>query len=73
MLGFRKLKARWRLALATADLDRCRDEWTEAQERQDSRRMGIAAVRLRAARHEQLRLEREIAQLRGYPPKGVGR
>lgn len=64
MFGLRTLRAHWRLSCANAEFLRCKDEWKAAEERQDSRRMGIAAARLRAARNEQLRAERAIAQTR---------
>ncbi len=57
MFGFRILKARWRLARANADFLRCKDEWNEAEGRQDCRRMSIAAANLKAARHAQMQAE----------------
>lgn len=60
MIGFRTLNARWRLARANADFLRCKDEWNEAEARQDSRRMSIAAANLKAARSAQLEAERAL-------------
>jgi len=62
MIGFRILRARWRLARANAEFLRCKDEWNAAEERQDCRRLGLAAAELRAARNEQLRAERALAE-----------
>lgn len=57
MFGFRTLRARYRLAVAEADFLRCKDEWNEAEARQDSRRMSIAGANLKAARHAQMQAE----------------
>lgn len=67
MIGFRNLRARWRLARANAEFHRCKAEWNAAEERQDCRRLGLAAARLRSARNEQLRAERGLAQTRRQP------
>lgn len=57
MVGFRTLMARWRLARANADFLRCKDEWAEAEARQDCRRMSVAAANLKAARNAQMQAE----------------
>lgn len=64
MFGFRTLRARLRYARASAEVARCRDEWGAAEERQDTRRMGEAGARLRAARTDQLRAELDLMSLR---------
>lgn len=71
MFGFRTLRARYRLAVAEADFLRCKDEWNEAYQRQDTRRMGIAGANLRAARNAQMRAEMDVASLRRHPKVGV--
>lgn len=71
MFGLRTLRARYRLAVAEADFLRCRDEWNEAYQRQDTRRMGTAGANLRAARNAQIRAEMDVASLRRRPNAGV--
>ncbi len=71
MFGFRTLRARYRLAVAEADFLRCKDEWNEAYQRQDTRRMSIAGANLRAARNAQMRAEMDAASLRRRPKVGV--
>lgn len=61
MFGLRTLSARWRLARANADFLRCKDEWDEAESRQDCRRMSIAAANLKAARTAQIQAEVTLA------------
>lgn len=63
MFGLRTLMSQWRLSYANADFRRCKDEWAEAEARQDSRRMSIAAANLKAARHAQMRAEAALSAL----------
>ncbi|MEN5147199.1 hypothetical protein [Brevundimonas diminuta] len=65
MVGFRTLRARWRLSRANADFLRCKDEWAEAEARQDCRRMSVAAANLKAARNAQMRAEVALGALSG--------
>lgn len=60
---FRTLIARWRLARANAEFLRCKDEWDEAEARQDCRRMSVAAANLKAARHAQMQAEVALTAL----------
>lgn len=59
----RMLRARWRVARANAEFLRCKDEWNEAEARQDCRRMSVAAANLKAARHAQMQAEVALAAL----------
>lgn len=60
---FRTLRARWRLARTNAEFLRCKDEWAEAEARQDCRRMSIAAANLKAARTAQMQAEMALGAL----------
>lgn len=59
----RMLRARWRVARANAEFLRCKDEWNEAEARQDCRRMSVAAANLKAARHAQMQAEVALTAL----------
>lgn len=63
MFGLRTLRAQWRLSCADADFRRCKDEWNEAEARQDCRRMSVAAANLKAARHAQMQAEVALTAL----------
>ncbi len=63
MFGLRTLMSQWRLSYANADFRRCKDEWDEAESRQDCRRMSIASANLKAARHAQMRAEVALGAL----------